>query len=384
MLCRYWLVWQDMLWIIKMNSKIKYRNDQGKPHQPLSLPHEPIVSVSDGRQCLDAVQLNRLEQSFREWVEESPRQDVQMSRRRILIIFLLIRYTGAKLSEVLSLNPFEDIDTERKSVFFHGTNTELKPGSREVQISEVLFHEIQSTIEHPVFKDFLQTLFVIDPGFVRRKFYERTQACGFPKQLGGPEMIRRARAVELMQGNMPLPAVQMLLGHSTPNLTTSYVSFSEDEMRQVTKHFMEKESSRKTSARNSFFGKIKEIQKGDIQTLVKLTTIGGEEVTTVITNDSLRKLGLKKGMMITAEVKAPWIMLQKMEGEPSCSAENRFHGTIERINKGRINTECVVRISDGTELCSIMTTESSQCLGLKEGEKVWTLFNCFAVVLHID
>jgi molybdate transport system regulatory protein len=66
------------------------------------------------------------------------------------------------------------------------------------------------------------------------KFYERAAACGFPKELGGPDAIRKSRAVELMQNNLPLPVVQRILGHSTPNLTASFVSFSDDDIRQVT------------------------------------------------------------------------------------------------------------------------------------------------------
>jgi len=347
-----------------------------------SMNHGRIVLIPDGGQCLDTVQLNRLEQSFREWAEDSPRADVRLSRRRILIVFLLIRYTGAKLNEVLALNPYEDIDPVRSSVFFRSADTESGP--REVQISKTLSREIQAELADPSFRDVLQNMFDVDPGFVRRKFYERAQACSFSKRLGGPEMIRKARAVELMQGNMPLPAVQMMLGHSTPNLTSSYVSFSTDEIQQVTKLFMERESSRKTSARNSFFGKIQDIQRGDIQTKVKLITIAGHRITTVITNDSFERLGLRQGKLITAEVKAPWVILQKINGEPETTAENRFCGTIDRIKKGKVTTEYVVRISDGTELCSVVTTESGRRLGFQEKDTVWVIFNGFSVVLHVD
>jgi hypothetical protein len=48
-----------------------------------------------------------------------------------------------------------------------------------------------------------------------------------------------------MQSNLPLPAVQMLLGHSTPNLVSSYVSYSEDDIQQVTRNVVEKEPARK-------------------------------------------------------------------------------------------------------------------------------------------
>ena len=224
----------------------------------------------------------------------------------------------------------------------------------------------------------------MDPGHVRRKFYERASDSGFPPAMGAPESIRRSRAIELMQSNMPLPVVQKMLGHSTLNVTASYVNFSDADMQQVAKHFIEKESLRKTSARNSFFGKISSIKKGDIQAKVEMITLSGDRVTTIITRDSLSRLGLKMGSLITAEVKAPWVILQKSDKEPESSAENRFLGTIVRINKGEITTEYVVRISDGTELCSIVTTASTQQIGFKQNDRVWGMFNSYSVVLHTD
>jgi molybdate transport system regulatory protein len=147
---------------------------------------------------------------------------------------------------------------------------------------------------------------------------------------------------------------------------------------------MERESTRKTSARNSFFGKIHTLHRGDVQTLVELSTIQGQHVTTVITNDSVERLGLKEGKMITAEVKAPYVIVEKKDEEPKTSAENRFKGTIEQVNVGKVNTEYVIGVPDGTKICSITTTASGQQLNLKKGDQVWALFNCFAVVLHAD
>jgi len=243
---------------------------------------------------------------------------------------------------------------------------------------------MQAALADPAFQESLSSLFKVDPGHVRRKFYERAAACGFPKELGGPDVIRKSRAVELMQNNLPLPVVQRILGHSTPNLTASLVSFSDDDVHQVARFFLEKESRRKTSARNTFFGKIRAIHRGDIQAKVELITIGGDQITTVITNDSLGRLGLKAGTLITAEVKAPMVVLQKGDKEPKCSAENMFQGTIENISKGKVTTEYVVRIADGTQLCSLVTSESSRRLELSEHDPVWAMFNSFSVILNLD
>ncbi len=310
--------------------------------------------------------------------------DVRLSRWRILLIFLLIRYTGARLNEVLALDPFRDIEPDRTVVIFGRPEASPDRPPREVQMPETLSQEIQGALHDVVFKETLGKLFQVDPGHVRRKFYERTLSCGFPKELGGPDALRKSRAVELLQNNLPLPVVQRILGHSTPNLTAAFVSFSEAEMQQVARFFLEKESGRKSSARNTFFGKISSIQKGDIQARVEMVTLGGDRVTTLITNDSLARLGLKAGKLITAEVKAPWVILQKGETEPECSAENRFRGTVIRISEGRITTEYAVQIADGTELCSLMSSDIGRRLDLHINDPVWALFNCFAVILHLD
>jgi len=334
--------------------------------------------------CLDTFQLDKMERSFRNWASESSREDVCLSRRRILLIFLLIRYTGAKLNEVLTLNPFHDIDFKKHIALFGKRGEAGGRSPREVQIPVTLCEELKTALDEPTFREYLANMFQVDPGHVRRKFYERASSCGFPPASGAPDLIRKSRAIELMQSNMPLPVVQKMLGHSSLNVTASYVAFSDDDMQQVAKYFIEKESHRKTSARNSFLGKISSIMRGDIQAAVGMTTIGGDVVTTVITNDSLARLGLKKGSLITAEVKAPWVILQRSDKEPESTAENRFLGTIVRINKGEITTEYVVRIADGTELCSVVTTGSARQMDLQENDQVWVTFNSFSVVLHID
>lgn len=343
--------------------------------------HGAILSPADREKYLDPIRLHQLERSFREWTAAALRCDVRISRRRILLIFLLIRYTGAKLNEVLGLNPLEDIDFEKKFAVFGRMQEGTGRPQRKVQLSEALCREVRTIIAEPAMQKSGKNMLRVDPGFVRRKFYERAEACGMAKQLGAPEILRKSRAIELMQNNVPLPAVQMLLGHSTPNLTSTYVTFSEEDIQQLTRLFMEKESARKTSARNSFFGKVQTIRQGDIQTLVELVTMGGQRLTTVITNNSLQRLGLKVGKLITAEVKAPWVMLQKSRDLHGCSADNMFNGIVEKITPGEINTEYIIRIADGTEVCSLVTSESSRRLALKEGDEVRALFSSYSVVL---
>jgi len=342
-----------------------------------------IVSIAEGDEYLDYSQLNQLEESFREWAKSSKREDVRLSRLIVLIIFLLIRYTGAKLNEVLSINIHTDLDWTRHLVIFRSDGNEgTEP--REVHISQLLAAELRDKIDTLKSHKNSERLLDLDPGFVRRKFYERAQACGFPKRLSGPEAIRKARGVELMQSNIPLPAVQMMLGHSTPNLTSSYVAFSKDEIQTVAKRFLEKESGRKTSARNCFFGKVAEILRGDIQARVVMETLEGNSIISIITNDSLERLGLSSGRLLTAEVKAPLVILHGGEESPICSAENRLRGVVTKITRGEVNTEYIVSISEMTEICAVISSTNVSSFELKVGDHAWALFNCSSVVLHID
>lgn len=341
------------------------------------------VAADRAADCLDSAQLQRLEHSFREWAAQTPRPDLCLSRRRILLIFLLIRHTGAKLSEILALHPARDIDYEKCVLHLGRAAGQEGRSGREVEISTALAHEIPTLLANESCRDTLTGL-QVDPGFVRRKFYEQAVACGFAKRLGTPEMIRRARGAELLRHNLPLPAVQMLLGHATPNLTTSYVAFSPDELRQATRFFLEKDAARRTSARNRFYGNIRTVRSGEVMTQVEMITVGGDPITTVITNDSRERLELVPGKMISAEVKALAVLVQKQEPRPQTSAENIFRGEIVKISRGTIMTEYVARIADGSELCAVVSAEGARRCGLREGDSAWILFSSFAVVLKAD
>lgn len=353
-------------------------------HTPPPHGHGRLFPVPDAERCLDTAQLQDLERSFRQWAQSSERPDFRSSRERILLIFLLIRYTGGRLNEVLSLDSARDFDLDNNTIRFCKRRGGKESNAREVQIPETIAAEILTMASQSEFIRAGESVLRIDPAHIRRKFYEQAETIGIPRALGSPESIRKSRAVELMRSNMPLPVVQKILGHSTPNLAASYVEFSDSEIQQVARYFADRENLRKTSARNAFFGKINAIRKGDVQTVVEVASVSGSLVTAIITNDSLTRIGLKPGMLVTAEVKAPWIQLCKSAAAPNCSAENMFQGTVCRIAGGRTTAEIVVRLPDGTELCAIVTDQSRRRLDIREQDVLWAYFDAFAVVLHVD
>lgn len=342
-----------------------------------------ILTISRNTKCLDTVQLESLEKSFRRWAEKPVRADVRFSRKRILLVFLLIRYTGGKLKEITNINVQDDIDDDKHLVRLGARAEKGKPERREVHIPPEVAREIAQALQEPEIGVPLSSFFQIDPGHIRRKFYERAKECGFPSEYGNPNAIRKSRAIELLRSNMPPVVVQRLLGLSTPGMTASVLDFSNSDMRRVVRHYVDKENRRKTSARNTFLCKITGIRKGDIQAAIEMITLGGDPLFTVITNESLMRLGLKKNAFVVAEVKAPWVILSRDE-DPKASAENRFKGTVSRVIRGKITSEVMVSLSDGTELCSIMSDDSGKRLNLVEGQEIWAMFNSFAVILNVD
>ena len=66
------------------------------------------------------------------------------------------------------------------------------------------------------------------------------------------------------------------------------------------------------------------------------------------------------------------------------SAANLFQGRLARVIKGRLTTEYVVQLGDGTEICSLVTEESRSRLDLEENDQVWVMFNAFSVILNVN
>lgn len=336
-------------------------------------------SLSKGEKHLDTVDLARLTDAFAQWVEAARRADTRRSRLRLWLIYLLLRYTGARLGEVLALDDQADIDVVAARVRFLG-----RRAPREVLLPDDAAAEIRLLLADPSLQTLRGHLCRMDQGHIRRKFQERARAAGLPLDLANPTVLRRSRAVELLRGDMPLKVVQHLLGQSSADLTAGFLDFSEKERQRITERLLERESARKTSARNAFFGKVVSVRRGDLQALVELATLGGHTISAIITIDSLQTLGIRRGLLLTAEVKAPWVLVETGDAAPPISASNRLAGVVERVTRGRIVAEVILRLSDDTRVCSVTTAESLKRLALARGGSAWASFSAYSVILKVD
>ncbi|MEM1672326.1 MAG: hypothetical protein QXT86_09790, partial [Archaeoglobaceae archaeon] len=74
-------------------------------HLPVGLKESPIHHLTEE-------ELNRLTLEFFKWYEEKPNH----LRARYLLLFLFLRYTGARISEVIAIDETRDIDFKRSEI----------------------------------------------------------------------------------------------------------------------------------------------------------------------------------------------------------------------------------------------------------------------------
>ncbi|PKO45173.1 MAG: transporter [Betaproteobacteria bacterium HGW-Betaproteobacteria-4] len=137
------------------------------------------------------------------------------------------------------------------------------------------------------------------------------------------------------------------------------------------------------SARNGFKGKISALVDGAVNAEVELTLPGGDKIVAIVTEGSVKSLGLAVGKEAIAYVKAPWVMLLAGPANAKFSARNQLAGKVSKLQKGAVNTEVAITLPGGTTVYSVVTNEAVMELGLKEGSEASALIKASHVILGI-
>ncbi|MHC1710975.1 MAG: TOBE domain-containing protein [Solidesulfovibrio sp.] len=366
-------------------SLLAQKNDipgHNRPHSGFGPCQAALFHVPAGIRYLETEQLERLAQAFMIWRDAARTAPIRRARQRMRLIFLMLRHSGAKLGEVLALNERTDIDLSQGMVTFCGSDPDSN--TRRVVVPKDFLEEAARFAQSPANRSIGGELFRLDPGFVRRKLYEQARKAGLPVGKVSPTSLRHSRAVELLRGGVPLPVVQVMLGHSSLVLTSIYCSFSDQDCQRIVNHCVTKERHMKTSARNTFFGSVTSVRKSPLLTEVSLIAQNGLEVISVITNESYERLGLSEGEPVTALIKAPWVLLGKDEQKARTSARNCFCGRVVGIRGDGVAVEIMGVLEGGTPMCALITAESVETLDIKENDEVWFFFKAFSVILSTD
>ena len=147
---------------------------------------------------------------------------------------------------------------------------------------------------------------------------------------------------------------------------------------------VQRTSGLRTSARNVFHGRIEQLRASGIIVTVVLCTAGGLRVTAMITDESCKSLGLSKDMLVTASIKAPWIIIEPDQGQdkPPVATRNCFRGTVERVRQDEMLAEILVNLPDGSQACALHVRGESPIPPV--GSSVWVIFKALSVILTLD
>jgi len=355
-------------------------DDMGQPMHDAPTPPQADAPEPN---YLTPEQMGRLDAAFGAWVAKAKGRRSVISRNRARLAFMLLRYTGAKLGEILAINDQTDFVLACRKVLLGGGKAEDAKPRREVYLPGEMHAELKQLLRDGDYAPIRGGIFHLDQGYMRRVIYERAGECGIPKHLANPNTLRRSRAVELLHNGVPLTVVQRILGHLTANSTAAFLDLPEEEQKRMEKYFLDRENRRAVGTHNTFFGRVSAVAPGEIQSRVEVTTLGGHSLVSVISTKSLEAMGLREGSLVTARVKAPWVALDVERPGPEDGAENRFRGVVERVLRGADAAEVVLVLADGTRLSATVGLDVLADMRLGSGDGVWAVANAFAVVLNV-
>ncbi len=139
----------------------------------------------------------------------------------------------------------------------------------------------------------------------------------------------------------------------------------------------------KVSARNVFRGKISAVVNGAVNAEIELMTAGGDRIVAIVTEDSVKLLGLAVGQEALAYVKAPWVMVLTGESDVRFSARNQLRGKVVALVPGTVNTEVGIQLPGGTVVHAMLTNEAIADMELKLGADATALIKASHVILGV-
>lgn len=148
-------------------------------------------------------------------------------------------------------------------------------------------------------------------------------------------------------------------------------------------HFKVLESMNvRISARNQLKAKVTEIQKGVVESELFLQLHDEQSFMAVITNDSLETLELETGSEVYALFKANAVIISTDKNLKK-SDRNRFMGSVNRISRGSFDAEVVVSLKNGNTICSTMSIDTLEELGLQNEMEVVAFCKPNSIIIGI-
>jgi len=140
----------------------------------------------------------------------------------------------------------------------------------------------------------------------------------------------------------------------------------------------------KISARNVFPGKVTQVKIGAVNSEVDLTTNSGVKIVAVVTNESVKSLGLAVGRDVMALIKASSVLVMLEGKDVKLSARNCLSGKITKVAEGPISAEVSIALPGGGAIHATITHDAAKELGLKAGVAATAVFKAQSVILAVS
>lgn len=140
----------------------------------------------------------------------------------------------------------------------------------------------------------------------------------------------------------------------------------------------------KLSARNVWLGTVQTIDQGVVNSVVNIQLKGGDRISSVITDNSVKRLDLAPGREVMVIVKASSVMLGSEIPPEKISARNLLTGVIGNIVPGAVNDEVSIDLPGGSSVTSIITSASVKRLCLAVGVPISAIIKASDVLLAVS
>lgn len=135
------------------------------------------------------------------------------------------------------------------------------------------------------------------------------------------------------------------------------------------------------SARNQLKGKIESVQEGAVNAIVTLKTAGGDVVTSTISIEAVKELGLASGKEAAAVIKATEVLIGI--GEMKLSARNQLAGEVIKVQEGAVNAIVTLKTAGGDTISSTVSVSAVKELGLAAGVKAKAVIKSTSVMIAV-
>ena len=334
------------------------------------------------RNHLPRQQLEGLTLCWEQWEAQAETRTQKNMRARLHLIFLLMRYGGLRLGEVLALEPRSSIDTITGMLRVSGSN------AREILLPVSAMRNIRRLLSLPqaAEPDFLQ----FDQSFLRKKFYAVGSIMGLSAASVGPRAIRYSRGLELLELHVPMPLVLKFLGQQDADQLLAFLNFSEGEARKLlTSQAHAKDAvappchgGETDDGTNLFWGIVTGIHTGMRKVYVEITTFSDFRLAAACTPEEAALLEVHNNQVLSARVDPERIVLSPEKS--SVSLANCVKGVVESLHSDMVETFVCVGLPDGTTLRATVDTCTLSNTHLRDGKKIYAHFASSAVRLVAD